>query len=73
LLKNLSLIGLERLRREGLGNEASALAHARNEERAKWQSAVADKDADLADKDAALAEHEARIAELEKRLREISK
>jgi hypothetical protein len=66
---------LERLRREALSNEASALAHARNEERAKWQSVIADKDtviadkeAALADKDAALAEQAARIAELERRI-----
>ena len=44
-----------RLRFEASCNEASALGHARREEREKWQSVVADKDAALADKDAEIA------------------
>ncbi|MDR1217439.1 MAG: hypothetical protein LBJ99_02510, partial [Oscillospiraceae bacterium] len=47
---------LERLRADARHNEASALHHARQEERklanAEWQGVVADKDAALADKDA---------------------
>jgi predicted transposase/invertase (TIGR01784 family) len=73
---------VERLRELARHNEASALAHARKKEAAKWQNIVDDKDAKLADKDealaeqamkladkdAALAEQAARIAELEARL-----
>jgi hypothetical protein len=47
---------LERLRSRARHNEASALDHARREEREKWQPVVAELDA--------------RIAELEKRLGE---
>jgi hypothetical protein len=43
---------LERLRSLALHNEASALAHARDEERKVWQVVVADKEAVIADKDA---------------------
>jgi predicted transposase/invertase (TIGR01784 family) len=39
---------LERLRDRAGHNEASALANARREERAKWQDVVADKDAEIA-------------------------
>jgi hypothetical protein len=60
---------IERLRELARHNEASALAHAREKEAAKWQSVVADKEAALADKEAALAEQAARIAELEAQLK----
>ena len=63
---------IERMRSLARHNEASALGHARREERAKWQSVVAEKDAALMEKDAALMEkaaalegQAARIAELE--------
>jgi acetyl-CoA carboxylase alpha subunit len=39
---------IERLRREALSNEAAALRHARQQEAAKWQGVVADKDAEIA-------------------------
>jgi predicted transposase/invertase (TIGR01784 family) len=42
----------ERLRTLARHNEASALGHARREERARWQTVVADKDAALADQKA---------------------
>jgi hypothetical protein len=60
---------LERLRRDALSNEASALEHAQRvaaaEEAAKWQGVVAEKDAALADKDAALADKDAALADKE--------
>ena len=55
---------IERLRDRARHNEASALAHAAEVEREKWQGIVADKDAVLADKDAALADKDAEIARL---------
>jgi hypothetical protein len=58
---------LERLRSRARHNEASALDHARQKEREKWQGIVAEivaeKDARIAEKDAVLAEKDARIAE----------
>ncbi|MDR2357449.1 MAG: Rpn family recombination-promoting nuclease/putative transposase [Oscillospiraceae bacterium] len=54
---------LERLRRDALSNEASALDHARRKEAEKWRGIVADKDAALADKDAALADKDAALAD----------
>jgi predicted transposase/invertase (TIGR01784 family) len=60
---------LERMRSDARHNEASALANARQEarqeEREKLQSIIADKNAALADRDAALADRDAHIAELE--------
>ena len=60
---------LERMRADARNREASALGHARREERAKWQGVVAEKDAAhvaaLADKDARIAELMARLAENE--------
>jgi hypothetical protein len=41
----------------------------REEERLKWESVVADKDAVIAEKDTALAEQAALIAELRARLK----
>ena len=61
---------LERLRSRARHNEASALGHARREERNKWQGVVAEKDAALAEKNAALAEKDAQIAELQAKLDE---
>jgi predicted transposase/invertase (TIGR01784 family) len=63
---------LERLRREALSNEASALLNAERkgyqaaetDVNAKWQGVVADKDAAIADKDAAIADKDAEIARL---------
>jgi hypothetical protein len=43
---------IERLRADARHNEASALQHAAEVERKKWQSAIAVKDAELAGKDA---------------------
>jgi hypothetical protein len=54
---------LERLRELARHNEASALANARREERAKWQGVVTEKDAALADKDAVLADKDAVLAD----------
>jgi len=39
---------IERLRSLARHNEAAALRHARDEEREKWQTVVADKDAEIA-------------------------
>ncbi|GHV35384.1 hypothetical protein FACS18949_13250 [Clostridia bacterium] len=61
---------IERMRSLARHNEASALNHARREERAKWQSVVADKDAALAIKDAALANVLAQLAALQSQLNE---
>ena len=55
---------IERLRSRARHNEASALYHAAEMERAKWQGVVAEKDAALTEKDAALAEKDALIARL---------
>jgi hypothetical protein len=59
---------LERLRREALSNEASALKHAEKKgaakEAAKWQGIVADKDAAITERDAAITEQAAEIARL---------
>jgi hypothetical protein len=59
---------MERLRSIARHNEASALRYARQEEREKWQSVIADKDAKLADKDAKLADKDAEITRLRKQL-----
>ncbi|MDR2733994.1 MAG: Rpn family recombination-promoting nuclease/putative transposase [Spirochaetota bacterium] len=72
---------LERLRSRARHNEASALYHAAEVEREKWQAVVAEKDtviaeekashaAALAEKDKMLAENAALIAELRARLGE---
>ncbi len=61
---------IERIRSRTRHNEASALHHAAEVERQKWQGVVADKDAALAEKDAEnerlrkqLAEYQARFGE----------
>ena len=54
---------LERQRHYAAHNKASALGHARREERKKWQGVIAEKDAALADKDAALADKDAALAD----------
>jgi uncharacterized small protein (DUF1192 family) len=46
---------VERMRSLARHNEASALHHARQEERKKWQSIVAEKDTMIANKDAEIA------------------
>jgi len=51
---------LERMRSDARHNEASALHHAREQEREKWQTVIADKDAEN-------EQLRSRIAELEKR------
>jgi predicted transposase/invertase (TIGR01784 family) len=61
---------LERLRELARHNEASALDHARRQEREKWEGVVADKDAAIADKDAALADKDVVIADKEAALAE---
>jgi predicted transposase/invertase (TIGR01784 family) len=53
----------ERLRLLALSNEAAALRHARDMERAKWQGVVAEKETAIAEKDVAIAEKDAAIAE----------
>jgi hypothetical protein len=55
---------LERLRELDRHNEASALEHARREEREKFQGVIADKDAVIADKDAAIADKDVEIERL---------
>ena len=55
---------IERLRSRARHNEASAVRHAKEEEREKWQGVVAEKEAIIANKDAALAEQSALIAKL---------
>jgi predicted transposase/invertase (TIGR01784 family) len=63
---------LERLRSRARHNEASALGHARREEREKWQGVVAEKDAThaaaLADKDAENEKLRKQLAELQAKL-----
>ena len=58
---------LERLRTRTRHNEASALGNAERrgaeQERAKWQSVVADKDTQIADKDALIAELREKLGE----------
>ena len=54
----------ERLRSKARHDEAQALYHAQQQEREKWQTVIADKDAQIADKDAQIAELQ---AQLEKR------
>jgi len=51
---------LERMREDAYYNEAAALHHAREQEREKWQTVIADKDAEN-------EQLRLRIAELEKR------
>jgi predicted transposase/invertase (TIGR01784 family) len=55
---------LERMRSLARSNEAAALRHARELERAKWEQVIADKDAELADKDAAIAKLTAQVEAL---------
>jgi predicted transposase/invertase (TIGR01784 family) len=62
---------LERMRFKARHDEASALGEARREEREKWQSIVADKDAALADKDAALADMGAALADKNAQINEL--
>jgi len=52
---------LERLRSRARHNEASALGHARREEREKWQGVVAEKDAENENLRKQLAELQARL------------
>ncbi|MDR0445950.1 MAG: hypothetical protein LBH17_02790, partial [Oscillospiraceae bacterium] len=54
---------VERLRREALSNEASALEHARRKEAEKWRSFIVAQDAALMEKDAALTEKDAALME----------
>ena len=54
---------LERLRAEATNNEASALLHAAEVERKKWQGELADMRAALADKDTALADKDTALAD----------
>ena len=54
---------LERLRLRARANEASALRHATEKERVKWQGVVADKEATIADKEATIADQKAAIAD----------
>ena len=54
---------IERLRSRARNNEASALGHARREERKKWLGIVSEKDAALSEQAAALAEQAAALAE----------
>jgi hypothetical protein len=54
---------IERLRSRARHNEASAIGHAVDVEREKWQGLVAAKDAALADKDALIAKLQARLGE----------
>ena len=67
----------ERLRSIGRAKEEAVLAHARDEERAKWEKVIAEKDAvhaaELVEIDAALADKDALIAELKARLGEKQK
>jgi len=60
---------IERQREIMRMNEASALRHARDTERVKWQGVIAGKDAEIASKDAKLASKDAEIAELRARLK----
>jgi hypothetical protein len=52
---------LERLRSLARHNEASALEHARQQERARWESVVADKEAENTTLRARIAELEAQL------------
>ena len=52
---------IERLRSLARHNEASALGHARREERAKWQAVIAQKDAVVAQKNAEIARLRAQL------------
>jgi hypothetical protein len=61
---------IERLRSLARHNEAAALRHAAEVERAKWESVIAEKDALIAEKDAFIAEKGALIAKLLARLNE---
>ena len=58
---------LERLRADARHNEASALLNAQDQaekaERRRWQTVVADKDAEIASKDAEIADKDAEIAD----------
>jgi hypothetical protein len=54
---------IERLRADARHNEASALQHATEVEREKWQSVVADKDAEIVSKDAEIERLRAMLGE----------
>ena len=53
----------ERLRAKALHDEAQALYNAQRKEQEKWQSVVAEKNAEIADKDAEIAGKDAEIAD----------
>jgi predicted transposase/invertase (TIGR01784 family) len=59
---------LERLRSRARHNEASALGHARREEREKWQGVIADKDAAIANQNAENEKLRKQLAELQAKL-----
>jgi predicted transposase/invertase (TIGR01784 family) len=61
---------IERLRSRARHNEASALRHAAEVEREKWQGVLIEKDAMITEKDALITEKDALIAELKARLSE---
>jgi hypothetical protein len=54
---------VERMRSRARHNEASALGHARREERKKWQGVVAEKDVENEQLRAQIAELQARLNE----------
>ena len=61
---------IERQRHYSAINEASALYHAAETERKKWQGVVAEKDAALAQKDTVLAEKDTALAQKDTALAE---
>jgi len=62
---------LERLRSLARHNEASALRHAKDQEREKWQTVVEEKDAVITSKDAKLASKDAEIESLLSQIAEL--
>jgi predicted transposase/invertase (TIGR01784 family) len=62
---------IERLRSLARHNEASALRHAAEVERAKWQKVVADNKAKIADNEAKIADKDAEIEKLRVQINEL--
>ena len=53
---------IERLRSRARHNEASAVRHAKEEEREKWQGVVAEKEATIAEQSATIANKDVALA-----------
>jgi predicted transposase/invertase (TIGR01784 family) len=64
---------IERMRRDALNIHASAIGHARREERKIWEGVIADRDSLIADRDNVIADRDNEIDHLKKQLTALQK